>query len=163
HDLFSVLSAPRWRRLRLLQFPGALPAIGDALKIAVPAAILGAVIGEWFGAERGLGVLLESAMYNYQIPLLWSAALVSALVSVLGYSAAAVVEVSARQRYPRPERFAEPAPSDVTSARGFAAWMRSAAGTLAAVLMIALLWQLWITFTKTNSIVMPSPADVLLA
>jgi NitT/TauT family transport system permease protein len=140
-----------------------MPAIGDAMKIAVPAAILGAVIGEWFGAERGLGVLLQSAMYNYQIPLLWSAALVSAVVSVIGYCAAAVTELMARQRYPRPEQFVGPAPADGAPIRADAAWMRSAAGSAATILAIALFWQLWITVTNTNMIVMPAPVDVLLS
>jgi NitT/TauT family transport system permease protein len=57
----------------------------DGLTLAAPAAVLGAVIGEWFGAPRGLGILLVSSMQNFQIELLWAAALTSALVSLAAY------------------------------------------------------------------------------
>src|SRR2546429_7093112 len=40
--------------------------------------IFGAVIGEWFGARRGIGVLLVSSMQNLQVEQLWAAALAAA-------------------------------------------------------------------------------------
>jgi ABC-type nitrate/sulfonate/bicarbonate transport system permease component len=49
--------------------------------------VLGAVLGEWFGAPRGLGVLIVSAMQNYQINLLWAAAMLAALVSMISFGA----------------------------------------------------------------------------
>ena len=45
------------------------------------------MLGEWFGAPRGIGVLIVSAMQNYQIELLWAAALLSAVLSMLTYGA----------------------------------------------------------------------------
>lgn len=83
HDVFSALGSGRVRRFVSLQFPAALPGLADGLRLAAPAAILGAVLGEWFGAPRGLGVLIVSAMQNFQIELLWAAALLAALLSMV--------------------------------------------------------------------------------
>jgi len=85
HDLFSALGATRWERFLRLQLPAALPGMADGLRLAAPAAILGAVLGEWFGAPRGLGVLIVSAMQNYQIELLWAAALLAAVMSMIAF------------------------------------------------------------------------------
>ncbi|WP_019064992.1 ABC transporter permease [Streptomyces prunicolor] len=85
HDVFSALGASRRTRLLRLQLPAAVPLLLDGLTLAAPAAVLGAVIGEWFGAPRGLGILLVSSMQNFQIELLWAAALTSALVSLAAY------------------------------------------------------------------------------
>ncbi|CAN5364101.1 ABC transporter permease subunit [soil metagenome] len=86
HDMFTALGSGRFRRFTSLQLPAALPGLADGLRLAAPAALLGAVIGEWFGAPRGLGVLIVSAMQNYQIDLLWAAALLTALASMLAFA-----------------------------------------------------------------------------
>lgn len=99
HDVLTVLGASRWERFRRLQAPAALPGIADGLKLGAPAAILGAIIGEWFGAERGIGPLLVSSMQNYRIELLWSSALLGALVSMLAYGALAVFERAVGERF----------------------------------------------------------------
>jgi len=84
-DLFTALGATKWDRFRRLQLPAAFPGMADGLRLAAPAAILGAVLGEWFGAPRGLGVLIVSAMQNYQIELLWAAALLAAVLSMVTF------------------------------------------------------------------------------
>jgi NitT/TauT family transport system permease protein len=86
-DVFTALGSSRGRRLVSLQLPAAIPGLVDGLRLAAPAAVLGAVLGEWFGAPRGLGVLIVSAMQNYQINLLWAAALLAALVSMISFGA----------------------------------------------------------------------------
>lgn len=85
HEMFSAIGASRWGRFWLLELFSALPHIVDGLRLAAPAAVLGAIVGEWFGAERGIGVLLLSAMHNVQITLLWVAALLAALTSMGSY------------------------------------------------------------------------------
>jgi NitT/TauT family transport system permease protein len=84
-DVFTVFGSSRWQRLARLEVPRAVPAFFDGLTLAAPAAILGATIGEWFGAPMGLGLLLVSAMQNFQMPLLWSAALAATVMSLAAY------------------------------------------------------------------------------
>jgi ABC-type nitrate/sulfonate/bicarbonate transport system permease component len=85
HDLFTVFGSNRLRRLSMLELPRAVPAFLDGLALAAPAAILGATIGEWFGAPQGIGLLLVSAMQNYQMTLLWAAALAATTSSLVAY------------------------------------------------------------------------------
>jgi NitT/TauT family transport system permease protein len=92
HDLLTAFGASRWTRFRRLQAPAALPAFVDGLKLGAPAAMLGAIVGEWFGAERGLGPLLVSSMQNYRIDIMWSAALLGATVSLLAYALLALLQ-----------------------------------------------------------------------
>lgn len=91
-DLFRALGARRLRKLISLDLPAALPPVITGLKYAVSAALVGSLIGEWFGASRGLGVLMVSAMQNYQITLLWGAVLIVAGVSLLLYGLSTLLE-----------------------------------------------------------------------
>jgi len=61
HDLFTLHRSGRWRRLRKLQFPGALPAIFTGLRISAGLAVVGAIVGEFFfrRGDSGLGHMLE--------------------------------------------------------------------------------------------------------
>lgn len=99
HDVFSALGAGRIRRFVNLQFPASLPGLADGLRLAAPAAVLGAVLGEWFGAPRGLGVLIVSAMQNYQINLLWSAALLTAVTSMVVFGGFTALSRMAARRW----------------------------------------------------------------
>lgn len=98
-DLFTVLGAGRLVRLLRLEIPTALPAMVSGLKYAVPAAFIGAIIGEWFGATRGLGLLMVSAMQNFQIPLLWSAVLITSAGSLVCFGLMSLVERVVYRRY----------------------------------------------------------------
>ena len=91
-DVFAVLGADRRTRFRRLQMPAALPAFSDGLRLAAPAAVLGAILGEWFGAPRGIGILIVSSMQNFQIRQLWVAALLAALVSMAAFAVFGALE-----------------------------------------------------------------------
>lgn len=99
-DVASTLGSTRLRRFRHIEAPAALPSVLDGLKLATPSAILGALLGEWFGSESGLGQLLVSAMQNYRISMLWAAGLVAAGMALIAYAVMSVLEraVSARFR-----------------------------------------------------------------
>jgi NitT/TauT family transport system permease protein len=98
-DLFAVLGASRLARLWRLDLPAALPSITSGLKLAVPAALVGTLIGEWFGAPRGLGVLILNAMENFQIPLLWSAVLLTLCASLALYALCGALERAVEGRF----------------------------------------------------------------
>ncbi|MET1044964.1 MAG: ABC transporter permease subunit, partial [Microbacteriaceae bacterium] len=98
-DVFSVFGSARSTTLLRLQIPVSLPTVFDGLALAAPTAILGATIGEWFGAPRGLGVLIVSAMQNYQVLLLWAAALTAALLSLAAYLVAVRLQSGAVRRF----------------------------------------------------------------
>ncbi len=98
-DLFSVLGSSRADRLLRLELPAALPGLADALKLAAPGAVLGAVLGEWFGAPRGIGLIILSSSQNYDIPLLWAGALLSTLMAMVGFGVFALLQQVAIRRF----------------------------------------------------------------
>lgn len=97
-DLFKVLGAGSWQRLWRLQFPTAGPGLLDALRLAAPAAVLGAVLGEWFGAPRGLGIIILSSSQNYQIVQMWAAALTITLLSLAAFAVASCLQMATERR-----------------------------------------------------------------
>jgi NitT/TauT family transport system permease protein len=84
-ELFTVFGASRLATFARLALPSALPALVNGLRSAAPSAVVGAIIGEWFSAERGLGPMLVAAMQNYQIDQLWATALAGSLLSIVAY------------------------------------------------------------------------------
>ena len=80
-------------------FPNALPSFIDGLKLVTSAAVLGAILGEWFGAPAGLGVLIVSSMQNFQITLLWSAAFLGTAMSAAGYFVLVIVQQKLLPRF----------------------------------------------------------------
>jgi NitT/TauT family transport system permease protein len=57
-DLLRSLSATRWQIFCKAKFPGALPYIFAGLNMAIAFSVVGAVVGEFVGAQGGLGVLI---------------------------------------------------------------------------------------------------------
>jgi NitT/TauT family transport system permease protein len=98
-DLFTALGAGTRERFRRLQLPAALPLIVDGLKLAVPAAVLGAILGEWFGSPRGLGPILVATMQDAVYPLLWATALTGVVLSLVGFGLLALLHRYAMERY----------------------------------------------------------------
>jgi NitT/TauT family transport system permease protein len=70
-----------------LQLPAALPAIFTSIRLGASLALVGAIVGEWFGATRGLGVVLLTAMYDYRVPQLWAGIVLTGLTGVILYLA----------------------------------------------------------------------------
>ena len=98
-DLFAVLGADRVKRFGRLELPAALPALVSGLRLAWPAALIGAIIGEWFGAPRGIGILIINAMQNFQIVLLWCAVLLAMAASLVFYGLLTLLERAAYARF----------------------------------------------------------------
>ena len=154
-DLFSVLGASKWTRFWRLQVPSATPLIADALRLAVPAAVLGAILGEWFGADRGLGVLMVSAMRNLQYGLLWGAAAIAVIVSMAGYGVGTALERAAADRFGRS--------SETPRNPGqLGRWAEIGLGIAVPSAMVVL-WQAWISAADVPLIVAPAPRGVLEA
>jgi NitT/TauT family transport system permease protein len=98
-DLVAVLGGGRFVRFRRVELPAALPTIASGMRLAVPAALIGVLVGEWFGSPRGLGVLIINAMQNFQIPLLWSAVILAVVTSLTLYGLLGLVQRAAQERF----------------------------------------------------------------
>jgi putative hydroxymethylpyrimidine transport system permease protein len=82
-DLALVMQASRWRVMARIRIPNALPALASGLRLAAVYAPIGAVIGEWVGASRGLGYLMLLANGRAQTDVMFAALLVLAALTVL--------------------------------------------------------------------------------
>jgi NitT/TauT family transport system permease protein len=80
-ELMRVLSASKTEVFFKLRLFSALPYLFSALRIAASLAVIGAVVGEWIGATRGIGALIIQATYNFDSALLYSAIVMSAFLS----------------------------------------------------------------------------------
>jgi sulfonate transport system permease protein len=90
-DAVTAFGGSRWHRLVKVQLIAALPATLNALKIAVPAAMLGAIVGEYLGGvDSGLGVVLTVAQQQYEVARTWALALLTGLLAFLGYGLVAL-------------------------------------------------------------------------
>jgi ABC-type nitrate/sulfonate/bicarbonate transport system permease component len=98
-DVITAFGASRWKRLVYLELPSALPHLASGLKAAVSASFIGAILGEWFGAPQGLGLVILNAMQNFQIRLMWAAVTLAAAMSLIGFLAAAIVDKAVAQRF----------------------------------------------------------------
>ncbi|MYD50393.1 MAG: ABC transporter permease [Dehalococcoidia bacterium] len=81
-DFFRLLDASEAQVLIKLRIPGALPYVFAAFRIAVPLSVIGAVVGEWFTGDRGLGSVIIVAHHNIDMPTLFSAIAVLACIGL---------------------------------------------------------------------------------
>jgi NitT/TauT family transport system permease protein len=92
-ELGRALRATRRQVLLTLEVPAALPSILGGLRVGVTLAVVGAIVSEWAGAERGLGVLVNLARGSlFDIPLMFATLLTIALVGIALYSIVVVIE-----------------------------------------------------------------------
>jgi len=86
-DVVAVYGGSRWDQIRKVRAVAALPAVLTSLQIAVPAAFLGAVLGEFFGkVEVGIGPAMVVAQQSLNSPRVWGIAFASGAVALTGYA-----------------------------------------------------------------------------
>ena len=92
-ELGRSLRATRRQVLTTLEIPAALPSILGGMRVGVTLAVVGAIVGEWAGAEKGLGVLINLARGSmFDTPLMFATLLTLALVGIVLYLAVVLVE-----------------------------------------------------------------------
>ncbi len=86
HALMRSLNASRQQTLRLLEIPAALPVLLGGLRIGATLSVIGAVVGEYIGSDRGLGFLIRLGDGNFDTALVFVAilALVAMALSLYG-------------------------------------------------------------------------------
>ncbi|MGL4558071.1 MAG: ABC transporter permease [Afipia sp.] len=85
-DLLRSLVASRWQQFRIVIFPNSLPFIFAGLNVAIVLSITGVLVGEFIGADRGLGNLLMQLNYNMDISGMFAVLVVLALLGILLYA-----------------------------------------------------------------------------
>jgi NitT/TauT family transport system permease protein len=90
-NLMRSLSASRWQIFRMLQLPNAMPYIFAGLEIAMIFALIGAIVAEFVGAEKGLGMLIQSMNFTMDVAGQFSVLLLLSLLGLILNGAVALV------------------------------------------------------------------------
>ncbi|MGF1626768.1 MAG: ABC transporter permease [Alphaproteobacteria bacterium] len=91
-ELMHVLNANKLEVFWRLRVPRSLPFLFAALRIAATTCVIGAIVGEWIGANKGLGALIIQATFNYQSPLLYATLFVSSGLSLVFFALVLLAE-----------------------------------------------------------------------
>jgi NitT/TauT family transport system permease protein len=91
-DLMRSLRATRWQTFVKLELPAALPVLLGGLKIGATLSVIGAVVGEFAGADRGLGFLISLANGLYDTPQMFVGVLALIVMALSLYGGVAWLE-----------------------------------------------------------------------
>jgi len=91
-DLMGSLRATRFQILRHLELPAALPILLGGLRIGATLSVIGAVVGELVGSDRGLGFLVNAARGRYDTALVFVAVFTLVALALLLYGLVAWLE-----------------------------------------------------------------------
>jgi len=92
HDLMRSLRASRWQLFWKLELPAALPMIFGGLKLSATLAVVGAVVGEFMGANAGLGYLVNLGRGLLDTPMMFVAILLLVVIAQTLHFAVATLE-----------------------------------------------------------------------
>ncbi|SHG28527.1 NitT/TauT family transport system permease protein [Kaistia soli DSM 19436] len=92
HEMLHTLSASRWQRLRIVDWPASLPYLFAALKVSASIAFISALVAEWIGANQGLGYLVVISSQYFKLPTLWAAIIVAAVLTLLLLAIVVILE-----------------------------------------------------------------------
>lgn len=91
-DLMRSLQASRWQTFTKLELPAALPILLGGLKVGGTLSVIGAVVGEFTGADRGLGFLVVQSRGLYDTAQMFVAFGALATIALTLYGAALALE-----------------------------------------------------------------------
>lgn len=135
-DLITLYGRGAWSTFIHIRIMASLPYLMAGLQIAAPAAFLGAMVGEFTGADRGMGVLALRAMRGLDVDATWTLALVAALVSMIAYGAIGLL--AAWLGTSKPDILLATAPAKTSG--NVASVLRSVTFVLATIVLILISW-----------------------
>ena len=92
-ELMRSYACGEWEIFRRVRIPNALPFIFSALKIATVLAMIGAIVGDYFGGSQdALGILIRRSAGIFAFQEAWAAIVVASLLGIAFYAAVALVE-----------------------------------------------------------------------
>jgi NitT/TauT family transport system permease protein len=91
-ELGRACRASKWRELWRIRLPYAVPFVFSGLKAAITLSIVGAVVGEFVNADKGLGYLIVTSTAFFQVPLAWGALVLLSLLGIILFQAVVIIE-----------------------------------------------------------------------
>jgi len=81
-DLIRSLQGTQWQIFSKVRFPNALPAVFAGLKMAITLSLIGAVVGEFVGGNKGIGVMILSATTEINTSVVFSCIIVLSIIGI---------------------------------------------------------------------------------
>jgi NitT/TauT family transport system permease protein len=91
-DLMRVSGASYWQTLTRLEIPAAMPVLLTGLKTSATLAMIGAVVGEFIVARKGLGFMVNQGRFNFDTPQVYVAVITMALITSAMYALLTLIE-----------------------------------------------------------------------
>jgi NitT/TauT family transport system permease protein len=91
-DLMRAMRASRWQKLNFLEIPSALPVLFGGLRIGATLSVIGAVVGEFVGSDKGLGFLINVGRGQYDTALVFVSIFTLILMAIFLYGMAMLAE-----------------------------------------------------------------------
>lgn len=91
-DVFDASGASATTKLRKAQLPAAIPALLAAGRVAVPRAVVGALLVEWIATGKGIGYLMLRATTMFEYTRLWAAVVVCTVTMIVLYTIVSSLE-----------------------------------------------------------------------
>lgn len=91
-ELMRIMAARRREVFVRLRLPRSLPFLFSALRIASTTSVIGAIVSEWIGAQKGIGVLIIQSTFEYKTELLYASIVSSSLLALAMFGTVALVE-----------------------------------------------------------------------
>jgi ABC-type nitrate/sulfonate/bicarbonate transport system permease component len=82
-NVVRSFGASEWQLMKIVVLPNSLPYIIAGLRLAIGRAILGVVVGEFFGSSQGLGYMIASAATNYKVDVVFVGVFIFMALSVI--------------------------------------------------------------------------------
>jgi len=95
--LLKSMGANWYQIIRYIRLPAALPYLFSGLRIAATYSVMAAIIGEWLGAERGLGVFMTRSSKSFLTEQVFAAIFVITVLSLIIFG---MIELIARYALP---------------------------------------------------------------
>jgi ABC-type nitrate/sulfonate/bicarbonate transport system permease component len=152
------LAKARWR--------AALPSLFAALRVAAPAAILGSIVGEFLGAENGLGVLLINSQQGMNYPRTWTVAIFSTVLAGAAYGLISLIghwlTPWARETYSNLAGGTAERPSTSKRAPRTVLALKALGSALFSIAIVLLAWVLLLMLFHVSPFIGKGPVDVWL-
>ena len=91
-DFMVILKASKFQVFKNIRLPNSLPFFFTALKTTAPYAVMGALISEWIGSPKGLGMLLLQANRTLMVEVVFSCVIIIMLGSFILFLMAFLAE-----------------------------------------------------------------------
>ena len=91
-ELMHVLSASKTEAFRFVRWPSSLPYLFSAMRIASTSSVLGALVAEWIGTNKGLGYLIVLTTYDFRTALLYAAMVVTSAIALAFFFLVSILE-----------------------------------------------------------------------